>query len=41
MNSLALIRKQLTRKEALKEAQKTHAQALCYRGNYYFKPLAS
>ena len=41
MNALALIRKQLARKEALQAAQKTNAQTLCYRGNCYVKPLAS
>jgi hypothetical protein len=41
MNALELIRKQLTRKEALKEAQKTNAQTLCYRGQCYVKQTAS
>ena len=37
MNALALIRKQLARKEALQTAQKTNAQTLCYRGQCYIK----
>ena len=41
MNALALIRKQLARKEALQTAQKTNAQTLCYRGQCYIKQTAS
>ena len=41
MNALALIRKQLARKEALQTAQKTNAQTLCYRGQCYVKQTAS
>ena len=41
MNALALIRKQIARKEALQQAQKTNATTLCYRGNCYVKTTAS
>ena len=41
MNALELVRRQLLRQQALKEAQKTNATTLCYRGNCYVKTTAS
>jgi hypothetical protein len=41
MNALELVRRQLLRQQALKEAQKATATTLCYRGNCYIKTLAS
>ena len=41
MNALELVRRQLLRQQALKEAQKTTATTLCYRGNCYIKTTAS
>jgi len=37
MNALELVRRQLKRQQALKEAQKATATTLCYRGNCYVK----
>ena len=37
MNALELVRRQLKRQEALKQAQKVSATTLCYRGNCYVK----
>jgi hypothetical protein len=41
MNALELVRKQLIKKQAVKEAQKANATTLCYRGNCYVKQTAS
>ena len=41
MNALELVRRQLLRQQALKEAQKATATTLCYRGNCYIKQTAS
>jgi len=37
MNALELVRRQLKRQQAIKEAQKAAATTLCYRGNCYVK----
>ena len=39
MNALELVRRQLKREQALKEAQKATATTLCYRGNCYVKQV--
>ena len=41
MNALELVRRQLKRQQALKEAQKASATTLCYRGNCYIKTIVS
>ena len=41
MNALELVRRQLKREQAIKQAQKTNATTLCYRGNCYVKQIAS
>ena len=41
MNALELVRRQLKREQAIKQAQKTNATTLCYRGNCYVKQTAS
>ena len=37
MNALELVRRQLKRQQAVKQAQKVSATTLCYRGNCYVK----
>jgi len=37
MNALELVRRQIKRQEAIKQAQKVNATTLCYRGNCYVK----
>ena len=41
MNALELVRKQAKRQAAVKEAQKAHTSALCYRGVCYVKQLTA
>ena len=41
MIPLELIRRQMLKQQALKEAQKSSATTLCYRGNCYVKTTAS